>query len=473
MAELTPTLQLQPRLGLSQTISPQMQQSLHILQAPILELRTMIEQEMQQNPLLEEKDPPVESSFESFNSINPSPLPTTQSTRERGDWEERDPWEHTNSLLSQDEAKRRHDYLLESMTRPSSLREHLLEQLSISGASKPEKRAAEEIIGSLDEHGFLPISLEEISSHANVPEKTAQKALELVQSFHPLGIGARSLKESLLIQLNQRGKRNDVESRIVSENFELLAKKDVAQIAKLTKTTEERVRQALEYITHLQPRPASGFSADKPEEIIQPEASFVPIDGTWGVQMSKGQIPQLKISDRYKDMLYESSQPADLRAYLKEKMTQARGLISAIEQREETLHRILTELARHQASFLEKGPQALRPLTLRPIAETLNLHEATISRAVAHKYVETPWGIWPLRKFFSSGYRTDQGEEISNLAVQKTIQELVKQEDARKPYSDTQIVKKLAENGIHIARRTVAKYRDALGILPTHLRRKR
>lgn len=437
----------------TQIFTPQMQQALAILQAPALELRTLVQQEMTQNPVLEEASPPSLDDWE-INEEDPS-----------ADWETRQP------SSSREEAARR-QHFFDSLTKPETLNDHLLQQLRLSTSDQTLLTLGEMIIGNLDSDGFLRASLEEIGTQTQSHFIQVQKALELVQSFHPNGVGARDLKECLLLQIDRLGKKHTLSYQLVEKHLEDLAHHRYDLLAKVFKVNVETIQEAATFIATLEPKPGRAFLTEERQQIILPELSIRKVKDSWKVFLNSQAVPSFKISDTYKDMLATSDNQNEVRGYLREKIRFGRSLLQAIEQRQSTLLKITQVLAEKQKEFLENGTSFLKPLTLAQVAQDVGVHEATISRAISQKYIQTPWGIYEMKFFFTSGYQnTESGESISNQSIKKTLRHLIDQEDKRHPYSDEEIIKIFAERGIKIARRTIAKYRSELKILPSSLRR--
>lgn len=443
-------------LALQQTLSPQMQQSLSILQAPLTELRQMVEQELRENPALEEKVPePVDAdrSRES-DSIN-------------SEWNEyfaqravSDPWTR--------EAQERRQHFFDSQIRQPTLQEHLLEQVYTASWPKDIARIAVEIIGNLDDHGYLRADVEDIAYATDCRPLEVEEVLEQVQDFDPPGVAARNLAECLLIQLRREGLGESLEAELVRHHLEALGRKRLAEIAKELNRPLAEVQQAAARIAKLDPRPGRAFSAN-PEQIIVPEV-LVERDGEGlTVRLNSEEVPQLRISDSYKDLV--SSDSREVRDYLREKIKGGRFLIKCIHQRQETILAIAQEIVSRQRAFFDHGPEALRPLTMSQVADAVGVHETTVSRAASGKYMQTPGGIFEMKYFFTHGYTNSDGEAVSNESVRQAIQTLVREESPAHPMSDQGIVEQLAGRGLTVARRTVAKYREQLGILPSHLRK--
>jgi RNA polymerase sigma-54 factor len=368
--------------------------------------------------------------------------------------------------------RKKRDFWFESQTEQRSLTEHLSEQLHLSTSHPLITAAGENIIGNLDDNGFLALSLEEVAEMSGAPMERTEEALALIQSFHPPGIGARDIRESLLIQLRQRGREECLDYQIVDLYFQQLGKKKFQEIAKKLKVELARVQEAADYIGNLQPRPGALFSPESPQHIVQAEAAIVKIDGEWVVQLNEDPIPRIRISNTYKDLLGQAHSDTQVRSYLRDRIRAGKFLIKCIHQRQDTVLKLLNELIIRQRDFLEEGVSALKPMTMSQISAAVGVHETTISRAVANKHVQTPWGLFPLKFFFTSGYRTASGEKMSNTSVKERIQDLIAREDMQRPLSDADIVTILQEEGLKVARRTVAKYRMESNILPSHLRRR-
>ncbi len=465
---------LHQNISLGQTLSPQMQQSLHFLQAPVLELRALLQQELQANPVLEESPPETPETDEPWDAEETAP-------QVDDDW--RDYFTQNRSAgTSAEELQKRRQFFFDSQIERESLSDHLIGQLTLATEREDLLKVGEEIIGNLNDDGFLAIGLGELAESLRLSYDAVEEALYLVQSFHPPGIAARDLSEALALQLKQRGKSTDsLEFRLVTESLDQLGRRRYQELARQHRVSVDQVRMAADYIATLQPRPGSAFAPDQPHNIVQPEAAFAKNEeGRWEVVMNHDPVPRLRICDNYKDMLGEKETNAGkndadsggLQDYLKERIRAGRFLIKCIHQRQHTIENILNVICHHQVAFLEEGPSALKPLTMSQAAGEISVHETTVSRAVANKYVETPWGVLPIKYFFTSGYRTADGESMSNTSIKEAVAELVGREDPARPLSDTDIVAILKERGIDLARRTVAKYRSELNILPSNLRRR-
>jgi RNA polymerase sigma-54 factor len=459
-------LGLQQNFSLSQTLSPQMQQSLQFLQTPVMELRSLIRQELQSNPALEEKEHEQEERDEDANDDTELEVLKKQDE----DWREYFSQSQPSKAANGDLQKKR-DFFFDSQVSAETLSGHLHNQLTLSTTNRELLAAGEEIIGNLNENGFLTLPLEEISIRTDINLAAVEKALILIQNFNPPGVGARDLKESLLIQLQYKGITDTLTTTLVAKELDKIGRKRFGELARQYKVTPERIQEAAETIGKLNPHPGAAFSTDQPQNIVQTEAAFVKNGDIWSIQLNNDPLPHLRISDTYKDLLGEPGDDKNLKEYLRERIRAGKFLIKCLHQRQQTIENILNEIARRQTDFLENGVSHLKPLTMNQVATAVGVHETTVSRAAANKYVSTPWGVFPIKYFFTSGYTTSDGQNMANTSIKDAIADLVSREDTHRPLSDSEIVEILKEKGIDLARRTVAKYRAELNILPSNLRR--
>jgi RNA polymerase sigma-54 factor len=444
-----------------------MQQSLQFLQAPAMELQSLVQQEIEINPVLEEspEEPKPEADAEDWDK-------QLKELRQKDeDWREYFAQSNTPAATYNPEAAERRQFLFDSQVEAPHLSDHLLRQLTLSTSNPEMIRVGEEIIGNIDDAGFLKIQLVEVAQSARVEYPVAQAALDLIQTFDPVGVAARDLRECLLIQITRLGKGQDLEAQVVGQCLAELGRKKYQDIARALKAPLERVQAAAQFIATLQPRPGSSFSSDDKQNIVQAELSVQKIGDEWTVVMNDDPVPRLRISDTYKDLLVNNGHDSSLREYLKEKIRAGKFLIKCLHQRQQTIFTIATEIVKRQRGFFDEGVAHLKPLTMNQVAEVVGVHETTVSRAIANKYVQTSYGLFDLKYFFTPGYQTATGEVMSNTSVKDAIQELIARESVIKPLSDQEIVKILSERGIPLARRTVAKYRSELGLLPSNLRR--
>ena len=468
-----PGLQQVQRLSLQQTLSPQLQQSLHLLQVPALELNQLVHEELQQNPLLEElpKDeaPRLENTADAKPATGDAEFDKEFESLAKLDEEWREDYRQTNTVrrrsAEQDEQRQ---HFFDSIIQPESLQQHLLAQLDLAGAAR---QVAEYIIGSINDDGYLPTPVEEISISAGIPLAELQRALDLVQTLHPVGVGARNLRECLLIQLHRLGKADSIEAKVVGDHLDDLGRKRYPEIARVLGLTVADVQAIADFIATLEPRPGRMFSADQ-QQYVAADVTVQGGEDGYTILLNDEQIPHLRISDAYKEMMAGNEKTAEVRNYIREKINAGKFLIKSIHQRQETIANIARVIVDRQGEFLDKGVAHLKPLTMAEVAQVVGVHETTVSRAVANKYIQTPQGLFELRYFFTSGFATATGGTLSNTSVKDQLAQLVAQENSNQPLSDQELVALLKAKGIPIARRTIAKYRGELNILPSNLRKK-
>ncbi|MCX7624791.1 MAG: RNA polymerase factor sigma-54, partial [Candidatus Sumerlaeaceae bacterium] len=371
-----------------------------------------------------------------------------------------------------DSDEEEHD-LEDYVAAPTSLFDNLRWQLQVMGAPERIKKVAEHIIGCLDEDGYLRVPLEEIAQQTNSSVEEVEEALRLVQALEPAGIGARSLAECLEIQLRQRRVDDPLAYEIVRHHLLELPKKNVKKLAKLLGADEEHVRKVVALITTLEPKPGYAFSTRAPM-YIRPDVIVKRVDDDYYVFVDDGVLSELRISPTYSRLMEaENSLDAEKdRKFVREKFKAAQWLVRNLARRKNTLLRVARAIVDYQREFFDKGINFLKPLTLRQVAEAVGMHESTVARVTTGKYMETPRGTFEMKYFFSRGLQNESGEEASNRTVKQMIAELIENDDPNSPMSDQQIVEALKRKGINIARRTVAKYREQLGILPSRLRKK-
>ncbi|MCC5840689.1 MAG: RNA polymerase factor sigma-54 [Opitutales bacterium] len=480
------------KLKQSLVLAPQLRQSLKILQVPALELRNVILEELQSNPILEElamdeislDDPRDSHDSESDESSEerrePEPSEGNDDLEFRDDfsvlqklnedWQEYYQQESGEATYTSEDAQRR-QHFFDSLTGDTSLQEQLMEQARMSDADEETLKAMEYLIGSLDDHGFLTSSLPDISLLSQIPLRKVQEAATLLRSLEPIGIGAADIRECLLLQLRHRGEGNSIAASIVMDHWALLLRRRLPEIARKIGVSTESVQEALDEIARLDPAPGRKLRDDS-NQIIEPDVTVEKDEnGEWSLTLNNDYIPRLRLSARYKEMLAQGVLRGKDREYVQEKFRSGRFLISSIEQRQQTIERITRELLKVQEEFFEEGTSRLRPLTMNQVAEAVGVHETTVSRAIANKYIRTPHGVFDFKYFFTPGYQGSDGQAVSNKSVKERIARIIESESSAKPLSDQNIVEILSEEGVKIARRTVAKYREELGILPTNLRR--
>ncbi len=455
-------------LSQQQVLAPQLQQSLQILQAPMLELRNLVQQELQTNPTLEDEsnEPTIEDKQQERDEFAEEFERLAKLDEE---WREYMAQSASYSGRSSEDEERR-QFFFDSLVKEETLQQHLFEQVRSSGLNEIDRRTAELIIGNIDERGFLQSSPEEIAQNTGMEAEDIQRVLETVQTFHPVGVGSRDLRECLLVQLRRLGKEGALEWRIVERFLEDLGKRRYPEIARRLGTTIDQVQRAANFIGTLDPKPGQIFTAD-PNNYVLPDVTVERIGGDWQISLNGDQIPHLRISNTYKDLMAKDGNGAEVKDYIRDKIRSGKFLIKSIHQRQQTISNIAHEIVGRQRDFLELGPSALHPMTMVQIADVVGVHETTVSRAISGKYMATPHGVFEMKYFFTPGYQTSSGESMSNTSVKGAIAELVKAEDTKNPLSDKEIVEILSKRGIPIARRTVAKYRNELNILPSNMRK--
>jgi len=450
------------------TLSPQMRQSLNILQANTMELTQLLSQAAEMNPTLEITD--------DLDQLDNTPEPDAEVDYENlsefdDTWRDDQILMHGNPQHTSDDEERR-EFLYNSIVAPQTLQQHMLDQLNRAAVDDDKYMVTEYLIGCINDQGFLDDSIETLAPLSPFTLKDLRSSQSLLQGFDPAGIAVENLTESLLLQLQLDGRGGSLESRIVDMHLDDLARRKLNDITRALGVSMEAVVEATDRIALLNPDPGAAFDSTSNPHVSADLEIKRDRDGDYYAHLTGDHLPKIRISNHYKDLLAKLNADPKARKYLRDNIHEGRQIISAVSQRQETLLKIGTEIINRQADFLKHGIGKLRPMTMHDVAETIGVHAATISRAVSAKYILTPHGLMDLRTFFSSGYTTQQGTQISNTGVREAIQQLVASEDTAKPFSDTAIEKQLQTKGIKVARRTIAKYRDQLGILPSHLRKR-
>ena len=448
-----------------QMLSPQMRQSLEILQATALELQQLVRQEIETNPVLEEEVPEEETPAE--EPVEEDEDDSEELRQLEEDWSDYSA-EGAQNVDAATEARRRQ--FLEGVTPPETLAHHLETQLSRLALDPVQRRIATLLVGNLDEDGYLAATPEEVADEAGAETAEVIEVLHLLQTLDPPGVGARDLSECLRLQLARRGEGQSVAARVADGQLELLGRKKFAEIASALRVSQDEVREAGALIASLNPKPGRAFAGEV-AQVLAPDVIIERVGEEFAVSLVRDSVPQLRISRTYRDLLGEAADGAEVRSYLRDKIRGGKFLIKSIQQRQQTILAIAREIAARQRAFLEEGVSALVPMTMAQVAEAVGVHETTVSRAIAGKTVATPQGVFEMKFFFTGGYRAADGAAVSSTSVKDVIAALIRGEDPLKPLSDQQIVQKLAADGLAVARRTVAKYREALGILPSHLRK--
>lgn len=461
-------------------LSPQIQKSLKILQVPATELRTVILDELQANPLLEEfatnsisideyEDSQTSDKSTPEDEVNFDDNDFSLLENMVRDLQENYDIDDTGIQYTSDDQKHR-EYFMNSLTDSTSLQQHLIEQAELTNGLEHEPLLY--LIGSLDDNGFLTEPISEIAETLQMPAEIVEKAIATLKTLDPPGIGTKNLQDCLVTQLELTGKGDSIAARIVRDHFKLLVRRRIPELASQLNVSIESVQKAVREIARLDPKPARRFKPDT-NTAIEPDVTVYKDEyGEWQIDLNYDYIPRLRISNAYKEMLAKGTLGKRERDFMIERIRSGKFLINSIEQRQHTIERIAKEILRLQRDFFESGVTKLRPMTMNEVARIIDVHETTVSRATANKYMRTPHGVFPIKYFFTSGYTSEEGQSISNTSVKDMVKQIIANETATRPLSDQAIVKILAEKSIDIARRTVAKYREELGILPTHLRRR-
>jgi RNA polymerase sigma-54 factor len=500
MSQFNAKLYQSAQLRQEMRINPRLYQAMELLYMPLLDLQQHLKDELAENPFLEMTEADVGQEVELKEDTTDEPL------GDDVDWEE-------ILLDGFDVGGRRAQYEHKEYFEPTpveaqDLHDHLHDQLRLLPLNEREIRLGEEIIGDIDDAGMLACSLDEAVAGVNEwleevrpaaiaaaealedeaerevelrvvhevfrPYETveAERMLTVIQGMDPPGVGARDVRESILIQLRQRGGNCDVAYRIVGEHFDSLISHRWNDIAKALEISPKEVQDAADDISHLDPKPGLKYSVE-PDHYVIPDLIVEKIDGEYMVFANDTSLPRLRISQSYRDVARDKSKfTGENKEFIASKLNSANWMIQAIEQRRQTMLKVMTFIVDRQREFFERGVQYLKPLTLREVADHIEMHESTVSRVTNKKFVQTPRGVYSLKYFFSSGLSTTSGEDISARGVKAKIKGLVQEENAMKPLTDQAIVSLLKADGVKIARRTVAKYRDQMGILPARMRKR-
>ncbi|MEM7202151.1 MAG: RNA polymerase factor sigma-54 [Planctomycetota bacterium] len=475
------------RLGLQQSLraeqrlvqSPQMIQAMQILQCPTMELKDQIEQELQENVFLEtaleqereERSERGEATAEAPESLSLEEKLQRQYANELEQLELRTERVSRVRRDGGEEGDRKIEVLNNTPDSQSSLAEHLLEQVRMMEVADELFRVVEHVVYSLDDDGRLAENTEQIAADLLVPIPLAEQAVELVRELDPAGVGAANLKDCLLLQLHRLSYVRPLTQSLVAHHLDDLAMNRLPKIAKATGATLEEIKESWVYLrNHLNPHPGRDFTPTRNATVI-PDVTVDEVDGRFEVLAQRGSIPELAISPVYRSLLKEARSDPKVYEYLRRKIDAAKWFIEAVHQRQSTIQRIASEVVERQQEFLRHGVQHLRPMKMQDVADAVGVHISTVSRAISAKYIQTPQGIFEMKRFFSGGTVTDSGEVVSQQAIKDKLRKIVEDEDKSAPLSDDQLVEALSGDGVHIARRTVTKYRKALGIAASSRRK--
>ena len=464
------------------TLAPQLRQSLEMLQLPVLELRALIQKEMEQNPTIEDVRDPTEIPLEEIQA----PAQETEAADAPLDGDSDidnllkldDSWrdyflQGMENASSVEDLEERRQYMFDSLRQPVSLQDHLLDQLPLVELTNEQSQIAELLIGHIDDDGYFRSDIETMAFQAGSSVEELEFVLSKIQELHPPGIGARSLSECLTLQLPLPAPtpEHELAHQIAAGQLDNLAANRISAIASNLKASIDAVDDAIAIIRSLDPQPGRAFTPDD-VEYVEPEVEVVKSGDRYLVKVDNDNLPHIRISTRYRRMLEDPNVSAEVKSYVRERIRAGVFLIKSIHQRQRTIHRIATEIVDAQQEFMAKGVTHLKPMTMSEVAVKVGVHETTVSRTVANKYITTPHGLFEMKYFFTPGLMTTGGSTVSNRTVQDKIAAMVAAEDPDKPLSDQAIQEALQEEGIQVARRTVAKYRTILKILPSHQRRR-
>ncbi|MEO7521982.1 MAG: RNA polymerase factor sigma-54 [Gemmatimonas sp.] len=480
-------------------VNPRLYQAMDLLYMPLLDLQQHLKQELLTNPFLElvepeddeEETPDSEEASEPENLAEPEVSAETEPEKTGDDDVD---WEAV--LLDgfetggQREEHEQREWYEPVTVDTRHLSDHLTEQLSLLDLNARQAVIADEFVGNINDDGYLACSLEQIRDGMNeflqreaeereieadfVPFSDAEMSamLQTVQDLDPPGVGARDLRECLMLQLRSAGQRESLAFRLVEESFEELIAHRWSELSKRFGISAQDVQGAADEIAKLDPKPGLRFSAGSDNYII-PDLVVDKIDGAYHIFLNDGNLPRLKLSRAYQEIARDKKKfDTESKDFIASKLNSANWMIQAIEQRRQTMLKVMHYIVDRQRDFFERGVQALKPLTLREVAEAVGMHESTVSRVTNEKFVQTPRGVLPLKYFFSSGLSTSDGDDVSARGIKDQIQKLVASEDSKNPLTDQAIVEILQQTGVQIARRTVAKYRDQLGVLPARMRKR-
>ncbi|WP_449289928.1 RNA polymerase factor sigma-54 [Novipirellula aureliae] len=493
-AAMRMSMGLQARQMQVQKLAPRMIQSMEILQLPMLALQERIEQEMNENPLLEQQDADP-TDPESLEDDRPSADTRSEDEKElvvNDDHDNQEDFERLQNMVNdlpstfddsfrrssnrvQEDSDRRHDLMANAQSRPESLNDFLLHQLSELDIDDRIELLAERIISTLDarDGGYLRTPIADMlpAGHTDEDLQLAETALKVVQSLEPAGIAARDLSECLLNQLSPTAPFHDEMEILIKSHLVDLAENRLPQIAKKTGFTLEHIQVLKEELHTLNPKPGAAFMETyvpnvTPDIILERNE-----DGNYEVRLDDDRVPTLYISEYYRRRLQDPNSTSEEREFIKQKISSAQWLIDSIEQRRSTLTKVAEAIVEHQKRFLDEGPEAIEPLKMQQIADKVGVHVTTVSRAVDDKWIQTPRGILPLKRFFVGGTQTEGGEDVAWDTIRLKLQDLIDKEDKSDPYSDEQLVEELKKSGMTVARRTVTKYRKRMTIPSSRQRR--
>jgi RNA polymerase sigma-54 factor len=456
-------------------LTPSLQQAIKLLPMSTLELSDLLTQEMVENPLLEEL--PSEELQQTDAAAAEKAEPEQQKRDATDSWDDSDYEYFFGDYLDDGYRPRQPQEVKElppienTLSTSSSLSDHLMWQLSLQTDDELMREIGAAIIGNLDDDGYLVASFDELAAMGPWKVEDVERALKLIQSFDPIGVAARDLQECLTLQIRHLGLEGTPTEKIVTEHLRLLQNHQVPEISRKLGLPIEDLKEHIEVIRHLDPKPGSRFNPTQSQYVI-PDVYVIKVEDQYVAVLNEDGLPQMRISPVYRRLLDKNADNSDeTRAYVKDKFRSALWLIKSVEQRQKTIHKVAVSIVNFQKDFLDHGIEHLRPLVLRDVANDIGMHESTVSRVVTNKYMHTPQGVFEMKFFFHSGISSSYGESVSSVTIKQRIRKIIEAEDPRKPLSDSKIVSILQREGLVLARRTIAKYREELKI-PTSNQRK-
>ena len=480
---------LQAKLSQKLILTPSLQQAIKLLPMSTLELVDLLNQEVVENPLLEEVTTEEQQLTDESAKVDKADADPAATTEKQDTWDDADYEYFFGEYLNEGYRPRIPQEVKElppienTLSTASSLPDHLTWQLSDQTDDDLLRDIGTAIIGNLDDDGYLVASIEEIAAMGDWPKTEVGRVLELVQAFDPIGVAARDPRECLLLQLRHLGREERTGGggpsmqqiaqceRVVREHLRLLQNHQTPELARRMDMTPDQLKEVIEIIRHLNPKPGARLNARQSQYVI-PDVYIVKVEDQYVARLNDDNLPQLRVSPVYRRMLDKNSNNSEeTRAYVKDKFRSALWLIKSVDQRQKTIRKVATSLINFQREFLDYGIEHLRPLVLRDVANDIGMHESTVSRVVNNKYMHTPQGVFELKYFFHSGIHSSFGESVSSVTIKQRIRKIIENEDAKKPLSDSRIASILQDEGLILARRTIAKYREELKI-PTSSQRK-
>ena len=466
---------LHARLVQKLILTPSLQQAIKLLPMSTLELAELLNQEMVENPMLEEV--PTEEATPEQQQTQEREAEPEKPAAERETWDDQDYEYFFGEYLDEGYRPRQPQEVKElppienTLSSRSSLADHLMWQLNLQTSDETLRDVGAAIVGNIDEDGYLVASVHEIGALGDWDVSVVERALEHVQTFDPIGVGARDLQECLLLQIRHLGLANTPAEALVRDHLRLLQNHRIPELARALSLEPEEIKAHIDLIKHLDPKPGSRYSPAESQYVI-PDVYIVKTDEGYKAVLNEDGLPQLRISPVYRRLLDKGGEASDeTRAYVKDKFRSALWLLKSVDQRQKTILKVATSIINFQRAFLDHGIEHLRPLVLRDVANDIGMHESTVSRVVNNKYMHTPQGVYEMKYFFHSGINSSYGESVSSVTIKQRIRKIIEAEDQRRPFSDSKIMNILQKEGLVLARRTIAKYREELRI-PTSNQRK-